>query len=269
LKPETDLKKNIRSGNRLGNNQFNNNLGKIILTKKFLIKEYKYKSLSRIGKEVKCDGSLVLYYMKKYGIARREAKSYKLGNNFDIKKIKTYLDGLLLSDGTIQVYKEFSGYYDQRCTHREWLEIIQNFFSKHNIQSKIYLLKTKNGTKEYFIYRLRTLGYPEFRQIHHKWYVNRIKIVPEDTDLTPDCLANWFMGDGTRSTNGGISLSTISYSKEDTALLVKKLNETIGINSHTDAYNRIYIKKKDAKILLRYIKKYKIPCYAYKWNEKA
>jgi hypothetical protein len=65
---------------------------------------------------------------------------------------------------------------------------------------------------------------------HNRWYMNKIKFVPEDFILTPISLANWFMGDGSSTYNNQnamhgvrINLSTEKFSSHDLDLLEAQL----------------------------------------------
>lgn len=242
-----------------------------ILTREFLEREYlqKKRSTTQIGESVGCHSATVSHYLAKYGIKAREngeAVSIREqnGKGFDLNAIRSYIDGLLLSDGNICTSSKFSGMYRQICKHKEWLDAISKKFHEHGIKNTVS--KTIINGRRY--YRLFTLSYPEFKTLHSLWYLNKIKVIPRDIELTPGCLANWYLGDGYLLPCGAIRIGKVGFSQEDSEFLIKKLNQELSIDSRKHKPRSIYIPQRDALVFLKYIEDFKIPCYSYKWAHK-
>src|SRR6185369_2084103 len=45
---------------------------------------------------------------------------------------------------------------------------------------KYYMRKSGRSTKEFGYCRFRTLAKPEFTEFYNKWYINKIRVVPDD-----------------------------------------------------------------------------------------
>lgn len=195
------------------------------------------------------------------------------------------LDGLLLSDGSITK----QGSYMQESTHIDWLDdigidfLISGF--KYNINTN---RMTKWSTNQ--LYRIWSNISPFFKEQRDRWYKKWYpdpnndsvfyyrKIVPYDIELTPECVANWYMGDGCinrRYLNSyRIIFYTNSFMKEEVERLASLLNkETTNefyINkskvkkSGEQSYIIQITKTQKVKEFIEYIKPYIIPSFDYK-----
>ena len=84
--------------------------------------------------------------------------------------------------------------------------------------------------------------------------------------LTPQALAHWIMGDGSKQ-NDGIHLSVYAFSNFDVDLLITALNEKFNLDCSihsTDKGPRIYINKKSMEILRPLVLVYIVPSMRYK-----
>ena len=197
-----------------------------------------------------------------------------------------YIDGLLLSDGHIQEnINKTSGRYIQRCKYKEWLDDISNFFFNYGIINKVsdpIYHKGFSKDKLFVVYSLFTHRYLEFKNMRDRWYkpfyyedregyecFKYKKCIPKDIDLTPCCVANWYIGDGNISKHY-IGLATNDFLREDTIFLSELLSKTLDIKCTATKENRIIISRKSGiEAFLDYIKEYKISCYSYKFPEGA
>lgn len=134
---------------------------------------------------------------------------YKSNNNIQ-RYCREYIDGLLLSDGSISSQNLSTGRYQQNCKYIDWLEVIKEYFDNYNICCRI-----DNGrwyscegysmwdTVKSFSYKLTTLFYVEFKEERDRWYKSFLyedndgstsfrykKIVPDGLRLTPECVMN-------------------------------------------------------------------------------
>lgn len=190
-------------------------------------------------------------------------------------KLNDYINGLLLSDGSVSKI----GRYTQASSQIEWLNRIKDDFSMFGVNSTI-----NNGhhqTSYYedkpiksFIYNMWTKCYVEFKELRKKWYPEGKKIVPNDIMMTPECVGNWYLGDGyinTQMQSCGIyytiSIATCGFETNDIEFLKSELNDAIGVNSYiAPSTNYICISRKKAVIkFLDYIKDIQVPCYSYKF----
>lgn len=200
--------------------------------------------------------------------------------NREIYDMENLISGLLLSDGCIKLNKnksnEVSGTarYTQSCVNVEWLEKIKEHFSLYGVESTIDTGSFLSGGYHSYniIYGFRTRSYLEFKKLYYKWYPEGKKIVPDDIELTPDCVANWYFGDGCISKTSKIynvyqiRLATCGFEIKYTRFLSELLNTSLGINSHVDKTNIIrFSRHDDVLYFLDYIKDYWISCFSYKF----
>ena len=91
----------------------------------------------------------------------------------------------------------------------------------------------------------QTRNLPVLTLLYNKFYVNGVKIVPEDIreHLDAPAFANWIMGDGTflwdsaREKPIGLALCTDSFSDDSRLLLISALWDNFGIESKTMAHS--------------------------------
>jgi hypothetical protein len=123
-----------------------------------------------------------------------------------------------------------------------------------------------------------TKFYIEFGTLKNKWYPEGKKIVPGDIELTPECVANWYLGDGSITQSKkkyfAIRLHTNGFPHNDVIFLSDLLDDKLDIHSRTYVHGKennglvIHIlRQKDVKTFLNYIKDFWILCYAYKFPD--
>lgn len=214
----------------------------------------------------------------------------QLKSNINIlQSLEGYISGLLLSDGSLKQVSMKSGLYYQRCKYYIWLDSIIKKFFEYGIKSirSIGELRYISFGVSYD-YKMWTSSYIEFNELYNDWYMKDYnvdeysinlwkvdddsewyvskKIVPRYIELTPECVANWYMGDGDKDKYDCIKLSTQSFSIDEVEFLSELLNNTVDIRSVFNRKNRcIYISKsKDIPVFIDYVKGYIISCYDYK-----
>lgn len=197
------------------------------------------------------------------------------------------INGLLLSDAHIGSKNNgVTGHYDQSCIKKEWLIHLKKEFDKYGIvcDVKIHLKRKrityKNRTfTRSTIYKLVTSYYVEFGKLRDKWYSEGEKIVPDDIELTPEWVANWYLGDGSITRNKKnmftIRLHTNGFLSDYVIFLSDLLNDTLDICSRTYIHSIkkngleglvIHIlRQNDIKTFLNYIRDFWIECYSYKF----
>lgn len=201
-----------------------------------------------------------------------------------IHDLDKYLDGLMLSDGCISA-RDHVGFrnarYTQVCKYKEWLEVIKTDFSFFGIRSNIggTFIKYNNT-----VYPLLTSCFCDyFYEMYKRWYswsddegweYEKIqKTVPKDIELTPECIANWYFGDGclwlnVKQNHYVLSLTTSGFKREDVMFLSSCLSEILDIDCHIDkSKNSIRVfRQKDIASFLHYIKDFRVDCYDYKYG---
>ncbi len=211
---------------------------------------------------------------------------YKSNSNV-LGDIKNYIDGLLLSDGSI-IYRNSTSYYSQRCKYEEWLLNIASVFNRYGIDAVVNSIYCRDNyiINGCVMYDIHTRFYIEFSDIRYRWYkewypdsndetsVVYKKIVPKDIELTPDCVSNWYLGDGSCTNYRGnyydVRLATCGFKKEDSIFLSNLLNDTLGIRSYVDYENRIHMTRMDSILsFFDYISGCYVPfCYDYKFPKE-
>lgn len=266
---------------------FCNHRERLTLTKYFLEQQYSIekKSTTQIAKMVGCSHMTVSRYLRKFNISRRErSESIHLSrkNNFIMgDAVRTYIDGLLLGDGSIPKARKYAANYYHGCSIKseQWLKKIKSDFECFGIDSTIKkyvvparIIKGKRVASSDAI-MLYTKSYEEFKIFRERWYPNGTKIIPKDVSITPFLLANWFMGDGNyNKTPLSLSLATNKFTKEDICFIIHEIYDVLGVAFHivtADANQFIMqlTKKIDVQKFLEYIEPCRISCFNYKWGK--
>ncbi len=215
----------------------------------------------------------------------------------------SYFDGLMLSDGCLTKQKLGKNYYyAQNCKYKEWLDNICYNFYVNNITTKVYNPKTFTGNFGINTHHsLKTNSILFLTTQHERWYIKDYnvdnystrlwhydketeewfvwnKIVPKDICLTPECVANWYLGDGSfykkKYHVNSIQLATNGFTKKDTEYLNILLNDYIVNYSHiyeqtTGKYLIKIYRKSSIDEFFNYIKDCEVPeCYNYKFPKE-
>ena len=234
-----------------------------------------------------------------HSIGIKNDSNYLTSNKEIFKTARNYLDGLLLSDGSIPYDKIYpTNLYEQGCSFEQWLYIIKESLSEYNIECYIDNGRTIYNTfspRGSVIYKLRTRRYIEFKKFGDRWYKKWYdidncpetlwhhdsesgeyfiwkKIVPKDIRLSPECVLNWYLGDGsiTKRKNGygyEMTISTENFTRENVIFLSDYLSEILDIKCSISKIGRIHIGSQlYIKEFLNYIKDCEIPeCYKHKF----
>lgn len=192
-----------------------------------------------------------------------------------------YIDGLLLGDGGLNSTSNLTARYFQKCIYIEWLQKIQEDFESFGIQCKIGSGNGGYSNSDY--YTLWTLSYVEFYEMRNRWYswfdedgweYEKIqKVVPENIELTPECVANWYLGDGsiskhTYANSYQLKLSTQGFTRTDVDCLVNKLRFGLDVNAYNVKRNTILITEwASIAGFLNYIRDCRVSCYDYKFPD--
>lgn len=188
---------------------------------------------------------------------------------------KDYLDGLLLSDGSLDApIATRSSKYSQSCTHRAWLRKIKTTFTDNGIESSI---GDENRITKKSCWQLQTFRYDGLARAYDRWYPSKIKKVPRDINLaSPTLLRNWLYGDGTLIRGSTLRLCTDSFSEEDIDWMSKSLKKFLGVEfrklcmgwTHTGLPKfRLCLCLQDGlDRFFDYVGSCEIPVFDYKWR---
>ena len=227
------------------------------------------------------------------------AKIYK-SNPLILNETRDYLDGLMISDGHIHCANSMTGYYHQLCKEKKWLDKINEDLYEYGVESKVNNGRLCIGDWQpdggSLSYSIQTCSYIEFNEVHDRWYkpwydIDNYskyfwhkdedgeyfiwqKVVPKDICLSPECVANWYLGDGSttkKTYRDGYQtqLATNGFLREDVEFLLELLSEVLDIKCGVNKRKVIQISSQ-ANIItfLNYIKDYEVDCYAYKFPDK-
>jgi len=154
--------------------------------------------------------------------------------------LSEYLDGLLLGDGSVIFGKgkdKRAGRYSQdfAVRYEEWaLKVVadlKKFGIECNIQHRVRSGKIKEWTGDREIVTIISRTYPCLAEVRNRWYPSGIKVVPENIELTPIVMGNWFLGDGSTSWAESrsfkpvvLTFCTNDMSEQDRIILSSKLS---------------------------------------------
>ena len=145
------------------------------------------------------------------------------------------LDGVLLSDGGLRRYSRRALFQLSQSgeEHMDWLLYLRD---KCLIPLEVPIsagypkaFKYSSRGKPYTHCVLSTRLSSTLLSDYYRWYPNGEKVAPTDLTLTPITMANWHMGDGCKSFQGQICLSTNSFSDTGRLFLAKALYDSFGI----------------------------------------
>ena len=150
-------------------------------------------------------------------------------------------------------------------------EILSQFCSAP-YSSYTYLDSRTN--KNYSSLTLRTRSLPLFTEYYKLFYLNGVKVIPNNIGdlLTPLGLAHWIMQDGSyHKVSKGVALCTDSFQKEEIQLLLSVLQKNFNLictiqksPSKNSNRFRIYISAKSLPILRTLVQTHFHPTMLYK-----
>lgn len=209
----------------------------------------------------------------KFCVKRSDVTNFDKPLNKDILHI---IYGSLLGDASAEKRKGGKGtriVFYQESSHDNYLLFLHNLIANLGYcNTNIPKIKTRISNKgkiRKFI-RFSTWTYDQFNEIHNNWYINDIKILPNNIEnyLSPLALAIWIMNDGGKI-GKGLKLATNNFTLNEVKHLIDILYIKYNIKSSIhktgviDQYN-IYILSESMPILVNLIKPYIIPSMKYK-----
>ncbi len=179
--------------------------------------------------------------------------------------------GLLLSDGWLTIASATNVNprlgLSQSLDHFEYVWFVFNILS-HYCENFPVVRERKRVDTVFWCVDIVTRSLPCFAELYSLFYVNKVKVVPENIYnlLTPVALAHLIMGDGGFKSKG-IFLCTDSYSIQDVVRLMNVLiiRYDLKCTLHkSDKNYRIYISRNSVYKVVRIVKPHLIPSMYYK-----
>ena len=181
---------------------------------------------------------------------------------------KEIFDGIMISDGSLN-NSRISARLTLGFKYSETIDRIINDLSSINFLKpwKYESNIDKRTKKKYINFYTKSNFYRDLLFEYNRWYVNNIKIIPEDIKLTSLMCYWWFVCDGYISKNN-VHLCTDSFNNNDLEFLKLNLIK-IGFDVSVTKNKRIFIKKKSSLDFLNWISNNIIQKeYLYKWDIK-
>lgn len=194
-----------------------------------------------VGLDIK--KSLILYSQLNKTNIEPEITKNKIKNDLSMNEI---LFGCLLGDGKMEmapraVNARF-GFTQSESKKDYFLSVCYSVSSGKYWESSY---NDKRTGKTYKSLSFWTRSLPIFNDFYQMFYVDKVKVVPEDLSLlTPLALAHWIMQDGSRGTSKGLYICTDNFSYVDVKRLSLYLKDKYGIRTsvHKAGKNyRVYI----------------------------
>jgi hypothetical protein len=179
-------------------------------------------------------------------------------------------DGLLLGDGCVKICKGGrNAYFQQTCKSVEYLKFLQPHLEKLSIPfgSSLYWRGEKLDSWQL------TSRVCDFLTVQQpRWYINRIKIVPENVIIDPVSLCHWHIGDGTLSSTHSyfvdIKLAAHSFTRDEREFLCDRVRDIGLTRPRTNNTGEIWVNRSKAQEFFEYISPCPLDYYSYKWNTK-
>ncbi len=181
-----------------------------------------------------------------------------------------FIEGELLGDGSVYVsgknmavYSHASKYFEYVC----WLDRI--FASEGLVRSGDigeYIHKENGAT----YYSYKSIACSELRVLYNRWYNSGGKQVPDNIQLTPTILRQWFIGDGSIKKDGtSVRFSVDNFNARSVEILRNEFKRIDIETTIQDKGKTIYVRKKSTLSLFEFMDKSiysEAPCYEYKFD---
>lgn len=178
--------------------------------------------------------------------------------------------GLLLSDAWLQCNL---GKGNARLGIKQTLNnssyLLDVFFKlSHYCPSYPIITRTTVKGIKHSALQINTRSMPCITELYHLFYEDGVKIIPKDLYnlLTPEALAHWIAGDGSRGTSG-IYLQTQSFTIKENVFIINVLMIKFNIKSSIHMQRNqptIYISSKSMPILRNLVSPYLHSSMRYK-----
>ena len=116
-----------------------------------------------------------------------------------------------------------------------------------------------------------SIQHPVFTELRNYWYPDGVKRIPIDFEnyLTAITLAYWFIGDGSKNGESGLSLHTQGFSGIDQLFLQLCLKKALKLDTtlcKSGKYQFLIFNLNSSKAVVGLIKPWVLPCVEYKYK---
>lgn len=181
--------------------------------------------------------------------------------------------GLLLSDGWLTFGSTTSlnarlGFTQSRARF-DYAWFVFSTLSHYCSNYPSLTTRKRAGNTVYGV-QIFTRSLPCFTKVHKLFYVNNVKIIPNDIYnlLTPVALSHWIMGDGVFYKGKGIALCTDSNTIIDVVrlmnVLIIRYDLICTIHTRKEGQHRIYISQKSMRKLRTIVVAHMVSSMLYK-----
>lgn len=233
------------------------------------VKELVIKGLSdyKIAEILKCDHATVHDFRKKNDIYRDslvESTPVPLTD-----RQVSIIVGHIFGDGHLKSFKgSISGTISQGEKQKEYAE--WKYLELRSLCTQLVRRERKTADKRngrfYISYDAHISTNSELTWLYNNFYQDRLKVISDFILSFYDelSLAVHFMDDGCKGSQGGYSLATNSFTREDCLKFCKFLMDRFGIYASLHTANVVYIYKGSAQKFAEIINPYLIPSMQYK-----
>ena len=180
------------------------------------------------------------------------------------------ITGEMLGDGHIRKLESGSCMYAHFSKHRPYLTWLANELELQGFSTKLTSQLHERRGRQHDVYRLRTRIDPRLEAIHREWYTADAKAVPEDFNISPIILRQWYIGDGTGfigSQQSQVQL-TSQLTEEDGQKMIDEF-KNVGVQASQQVNGSLHIWKRSHTRFFEYMAE--LPdeideCFGYKWR---
>lgn len=262
---------------------------KIILDKDQLVDLYVNQGLSqtKCGKILGCSTAVVKANLEEYGIQIRSVGYHALSKTqIDFtEEMYEVLRGALLGDGSlVKSGKMINARFTYTSKSFQHTKYVSSWFSEYLCSNGVILRKRHDNRtdNDYESSQFTTVVSPSLTEEYYKWYINKIKHIPNDLVLTPLMCKIWYIGDGSLITSTScnsqrLMLYTNCFEKKELEnTLLPQLSQfeprlqLMGRsnNNNNKNYAISICKKENIKKFLNFIGECPFEDYKYKWDVK-
>lgn len=221
--------------------------------------------------------------MKKYKISSRSQSENNSSKTIIPMTNRMYetLRGAVLGDGSLLIGRHgINAYFSYTSKSFQHIHYVVKDFLNYGPGIRSNDIYDERTHKIYHKYQFTTVVSPTFTEEYYKWYIDRVKHIPEDLVLTPQLCKVWYLGDGClrnmKNNVQDIVLCTNCFEKNEIEEILlpqlkqfdAKLYYVAKLKNGKDSYAIEIGKKLRVADFLDYIGDCPVDDYRHKWNIK-
>ena len=193
------------------------------------------------------------------------------------KEFMEHFNGLMLGDGSLSNKRKskYSASIIVKSKNLDYINWLAEIFTKEEIEFKTLSATKGNFAGSKDAYQIETKFYVNFSELEDIWYQydrngSRRKTIPNDLELKPNTVLQWYLGDGyvtnLRDIPQRIMFCTDRYNEFETEKLLNLLSKNYDVQVNMADRNRLRIPKKDMVKFLEQIPMSPTESFKYKWK---